>query len=162
MPAVPTLWWGFRFLDVFLTPFMWIFNKCRMEKPQETHPWHCTSWEMNLNKEICVCVSGGYERKFRFSPLFHIPLFGTGWEKYIVIRPIDYKGDWYVGWKALGSNRKEEINLLALKLGEPVRVLISKGEVTFFALNPQGEQIKLQQVGKGRLGDREFAHVRQF
>ena len=33
-------------------------------------------------------------------------------------------------------------------------------ETTFFALNPDGEQIKLRKIGRGVLGDNQFPETR--
>ena len=159
---IPKLWWGFKVLDFVLFPVMWVLNKCRLERPQETHMWHCVPWQRDLDLASCVTISGGNKKKSRFSPFFHMPLFGTGWENYIVVQPVDYKGDWFVGWKAFSLDREKELNILKLKQGESVKLLVSESGVIFFGIDTKGTQIKLEKVGEGYLGDGKFSFLRQF
>lgn len=159
---IPKLFWGFRILDFAMFPVMWVLNRCRLEKPQETHMWHCVPWKQNLDLASCVSISGEIKHKSRFSPFFHMPLLGTGWESYIVLQPVNYRGDWYIGWKASDSGREKELNILKLKQGEPVKLLVSDSEVYFFGLDSEGRQIKLEKMGEGHLGDKKFSFLRQF
>jgi hypothetical protein len=141
---------------------MWVFNKFRWERPQETHPWHIYRryWCM-IGRNWSVRIAGSKEQRSQpnFSPWFHMSILGTGWEEYIVLRP-DYAGSWHVGWVTPG--RSPEINRLRLKNGEKVKVLVSGGDVIFFGVTPSGDQVHLTKIDEGYLGDKKNAQVRQF
>ena len=163
---IPPLWWGWRVLDYLLTPFMWVFNKFRWERPQETHPWHIYRkrdvWSLgvlNLSKAVVHIPESKEQLHSRWSPWFHIPILGTGWERYIVLRP-DCSGNWHIGWITPGNS--PEINRLRLKNGEKVKVLISGGDVIFFGVTPSGDKVHLTKLDEGYLGDKKNAQVRQF
>lgn len=156
---IPNLWWGWKILDICLIPLMWVLNKGRWEKPQEKHHWHSIPWKGSINPMWCVINEGSIKKHKHFSPWFHMPILGTGWEHYLVVQPIRYTEDWYIGW---GSGEKNVINLKTLYNGEPVRVLISDGYARFFGCSKDGTQIPLQIIGEGYLGDPRFRHIRQF
>lgn len=79
---------------------------------------------------------------------FHLPRLG-GWKNYVVLEPTsgDGKG-WHVGWIA-----GNVIGVSRIPLNGPVRVLVGSGKVSWFGVNSDGGQIKLRQVGIGRIGD---------
>jgi len=160
-----TLWWGWKVLDVLLVPFMGLLNKCRWERPQETHPWHYVAWLGNPNSVLAVQISGlqiadSSDLVAWWDPRIHMPFLGSVWEHYIVLQPTDYADDWHLGYYTL--NGQPVVHRLALKRGESVRTLVFKGAITFFATDKFGAQIALKKIGEGRLGDQKFASVRQF
>lgn len=84
---------------------------------------------------------------FGFIPLFHCPICG-GWRHYVVLQPIDYTPEWYVGWLSEDANG---VSLLPNK--GPVRVVEGAKPASWFGITKNGRQIPLRLLGKGRIGD---------
>ncbi|HBO64354.1 TPA: hypothetical protein DD425_00130 [Candidatus Saccharibacteria bacterium] len=146
---------------------MFVLGGCRRDAIQETHPWHL--WKGFSEKDIdtykSVKHSGGDEAlKRHFGFLFHAPIFG-GWKNYIALRPRNYSGTYRIGWVIYKKNRLQEASIHKLVLNSsPIR-LLSGSELFsgyFFAINEEGEQIDLEIVGSGRLGDGQFPQSRLF
>lgn len=97
-----------------------------------------------------VFCAGDKSARVRFwlkIPLFHIPLFG-GWKNYVVLQPADSDQGWHIGWLA-----HDVAGVSRIKVRGPVRLLLGSGNVSFFGVNTEGEQIKLCKIAQGRIGD---------
>ncbi len=145
-----------RFLEWFFVLIMYILQVLQgncLESPQRTHRWNNHHLDpalgVFLQKEMMVHLAGDPHALVRQGPLdvrFHLPVFG-GWRQYVVVKPVDSRGCWYVGWyndKALGISR--------LPLSTPVRLLRGPDDVQFFGLDATGEQIPIKYVGSGVIG----------
>ncbi|MBP9759996.1 MAG: hypothetical protein KBD24_01355 [Candidatus Pacebacteria bacterium] len=133
------------------------------EAPQETHLWNndrLTPEEVeSINQYLLVSSNGDSSARMRrflwIIPLFHLPIFG-GWRRYRVLTPTDYGTVWYVGWipedAPAGYSRIPIIGY--------VRVLEGHGPCKWFAVDKYGNQIPLQRVGFGRVGEGgPYAHT---
>ena len=123
------------------------------DSPQLTHRWN----NRRLSKEESEILSpylmtrvAGEPSAARMwwgiIPVFHLPLWG--WKHYVVVRPRRWFSPWYVGWY---TQTFSGMSLIPIQ-GE-VRLLIGPGDVRFFALDPSGQQLPIEEVGRGKLGD---------
>jgi hypothetical protein len=149
-----------RFLTWFMTPLMYWLQGNYSERPQETHKWNYLS--INLGEHFWitekyppVTIKGDpnarrvkYWRKL--IPVFHMPRFG-GWRKFVVLHPrqlhVPEGQEWYIGWR---SCRDAGISMIPLHT--PVRMLIGRKDVEFFALNAKHEPVELLTRGFGHVG----------
>ena len=150
-----------KLADIAMRPLMFALGKFKSDSIQETHPWHI----QNISPEcidplLSVDVSGEKEAvSDRFGPLFH--MFG-GWKRYVVL---EADPDFHVGWihfkQGQETPAQSAVNRLLIN-DNTVRLLAGPEgtETTFFALNPDGEQIKLRRIGQGVLGDNQFPGTR--
>ncbi|MCX6722808.1 MAG: hypothetical protein NT094_01920, partial [Candidatus Staskawiczbacteria bacterium] len=148
---------GLRLLDASLSPAMRILaGRAFFEASQTGHLWNVRTVKAALlSTEMMVLekgVSDAIQRKHELDPKFHMPLFG-GWREYIVLESVGYDGEWSVGWMVFeeGGNLLTQVSLL--KQRGRVRVLIGREQVYFFGCDPRGDQISIQKVGKGHIGD---------
>ena len=144
-----------RFLDWSIAPLMYLLSGTLEEAPQRTHFWNNRKLhpgEIVGLKERDMVVSsgsGGVERWRYGFPIFHTPILG-GWREYIVLEPlVNPNQSWYVGWipndEAPGFSR--------VQTKGPVRLLLGNGPTKFFGLNEGGVQIKIHEIGRGKIGD---------
>jgi len=142
-----------RVVDVLMVPIMYLVSGTIFERPQRTHAWHIQQLRLNektrLDQKIMVHCNG-FNTRHKWDVLFHIPIFG-GWRHYVVLHTIDYSLRWHIGWS---SPNQTAISRLVLKRGEPVRMLLGPGDVSFFATTESGYQLPLVVIGEGRLGDK--------
>lgn len=151
---VRPLGWLERFADVLMLPIMYIISGTFSEVPQRTHRWNNTklhsSQVAHLVDDMRVFCFGIKSAKIRWwfkIPIFHIPIFG-GWKDYVVLQPIDASQEWHIGWLAHDVAGISRINVRG-----PVRVLLGPGDVTFFGINTDGDQIQIREVMRGTIGN---------
>lgn len=155
---VPPEGWLAKLGDWILVPVMYFVSGTLSETPQRTHKWNnkkLTSDEVAQLASISqfnVFVDGLTDERARFFgklPIFHLPICG-GWKNYMVFKPCGkaHTG-WHIGWIA-----EDASGVTKIKLNGPVRMLLGPDEVTFFGVDTKtGEQIPIQTVGTGRIGD---------
>ena len=147
--------------DTAMRPLMFALGKFKSDSIQETHPWHIQNVApANIEPALSVVVVGDKEAvSNRFGPLFH--MFG-GWKHYIVL---EAKPPFHIGWVHMKAGQETPAQSAVNRLRiDDVAVRMLAGpedtETTFFALNPDGEQIKLRKIGRGVLGDNQFPETR--
>lgn len=144
-----------RLLDLLMIPVMYLLQFPSLEKPQETHRWnnhHIRAFDINgIDVSMVVRVDGGPEDTYRWRfglPIFHMPAFG-GWRRFIVLIPSIEQDEWYVGWVA-----NDFMGVSRIPLSGPVRLLVKGGQTLFFGINEHGDQIKIEQIGMGQIGEK--------
>lgn len=120
------------------------------EKHQQTHKWNIRrlkpSQVESLDTNLFLYVPGADSFiKKHWGILFHFPILG-GWKHYVTLVPIEYVGNWHIGWN-------DEVS--AIVLNGPVRMLRGPNGQSFFALSESGEQVRLKQVGTGEIGNND-------
>ncbi len=156
-------------LDAALVPFMKFIQGCG-EEPQRTHRWNNKKFRTAeeravLNRSIMLSVPGdptAFDRRRYCSwwswvlvLIFHIPILG-GWREYVVLAPEDHHvGEWMPGWWAGNA-----VGVSRLRIRGPVRLLRGPSETLFFGVDAHGCQIRLREIGRGRIGQGgPFAHL---
>ncbi len=129
------------------------FNRTPGESPQLTHYWNnhkmsrAEAEALDIQRMVRVYGDSTARRMWLgFIPVFHLP--GCGWQNYIVLQPKNWRGTWYVGWqsaKVIGFSR--------IPAKGRARALIGPEEAHFFALDCYGNQLPIEEIGRGRLGD---------
>ena len=153
----PERWWAIV-LDWLLIPLMYFLSGTLSEGPQRTHRWNnkkltrTEAMQLASESQLVVRVGVASRQRPRFFykiPIFHMPIFG-GWKNYMVFEPCSKtQGEWHIGWIAEDVCGVTMINLKGL-----VRMLLGPGDVIFFGIDAMtGEQIPIQMVGRGRIGD---------
>ncbi len=154
--TIPKPRWYAWWLDEYMKPVMYLLSGTLSESPQETHPWNRHSLakdDVRLLQESHMVRCGkmfGRARWFGWVPVFHIPVIG-GWRDYFVIVPRKElrEGEvWYAGWIA-----DDVIGVSQIPLTGPVRLLRGSVDARFFGLDTDGNQISVQLIGTGRIGD---------
>ncbi len=141
--------------DYLMLPIMYFLQLNLFESPQRTHFWNNTKMPIQsvhwLRSDAVVSVEADTTAKRRWFgpiPLFHMPIFG-GWKQYVVIAPQVPQNEWYIGWLA-----GDVAGVSHITLSGSVRLLLGSGPAQFFGVNEHGEQIMLQEVGRGEVGVR--------
>lgn len=140
--------------DVATVPLMLCLSGA-LERPQGTHFWNNTKLQPEdiayLDPEGMVHCPGNPNagrQTFLGIPIFHIPILG-GWRDYVVLEPATPPdGGWHVGWSSGGA-----VGVSRIRLQGRVRMLLGPGEVSFFGVTAEGDQVPLQQIDTGRIGD---------
>ncbi len=168
---VKPLFCGFKLLDLIMRPLMWILGGGRNDSLQETHFWHCQRIDgTKIDSKKSVYVDGRDGSKFSNNilpfPFFHAPLLG-GWKCYSVFEICSDTQVWYVGWINIkvpsGFRKKCCIHKLGISDRRIKMLTFPNGCVTqFFAIDENGFQICLSEVGSGVLGDCAYPGVRLF
>lgn len=158
----------FRIFDFLLIPIMIILSGFHFEYPQETHKWHMQVIDCSFVDEAKgVRVLGDDNSKFtNKTPLNHIPILG-GWKNYVILEANDYSNYWYVGWKIkyIENKRPDKCEIHKLKIkSSQIKLLkgVPDSEKIFFALNKNGNFIKLKIADEGVLGDGKYRRARLF
>ncbi len=130
---------------------MYMISGTLKERPQQTHKWNIRRLRpdqvKNLNSRLFLKVSGANSFiKKHWGILFHFPILG-GWRHYVTLQPEHPEQGWYIGWN-------DEVS--AILLTSPVRMLQGPNGQSFFALSKSGEQIRLKQVGEGKIGNNDL------
>jgi len=139
-----------KFLDWLLIPFMYLIAGTFKEKPQQTHKWNIRRLKSeqleHLDANLFVKVLGADSRiKKHWGILFHFPILG-GWKHYVTLQPEQNQEGWHIGWN-------DEVS--AILLNGPIRVLRGPNGQSFFALSKSGKQIRLYQIGEGKIGNND-------
>ncbi len=139
--------------DRLMLPLMYAVSGTWRETPQQTHRWNNTKLKPDQVKHLAaakmVSSYGKEAREMRSwfdLPLFHLPICG-GWKDYTVLQPDCDIDRWHVGWIA-----KDVIGVSRIQIQGPVRLLTGSGPVSFFGVNLDGDQIKLEEIATGRVG----------
>lgn len=152
--------WG-KIADRAMMPLMYLLQGNISESPQRTHRWnnqHLQNYQISdlqADKiEIVAGDTGAHRRWFGPIPLFHMPVFG-GWKKFVILQPKMPAKEWYIGWVAFDA-----LGVSMIPLQGPVRVGIGPRQAQFFGLNQSGQQIDIDVVGEGIIGQAgEFSHI---
>jgi hypothetical protein len=143
-----------RFFTRCFRPIMRWLSGASTEEPQSTHFWNCHRISLScfakLNQlaiEIQADQTACRRYKWKVIPIFHMPRFG-GWKKYIVLEPVEFVDEWFVGW---GDGKAHGISRIPVL--DKVRVLKGSRITQFVGINAYGKQIKLMKVGCGQIGD---------
>jgi hypothetical protein len=167
LPKTPSY---FRIIDYAMIPLMYFLGGFKSDAVQETHPWHSfrgfniDEVDRTLAIENTGTESTSFKQHFLF--LFHAPIFG-GWKQYVTFAPEVPVASFNIGWIVYDTHTKKlldrGINTLPVTNGM-IRVLSGPPNFTgyFFAVDANGEQIKLKEVGRGTLGDKQFPGIRLF
>lgn len=148
-----------RLADALMTPIMYLLSGTFYEAPQRTHVWNnqklspeqVTSWLIrNLAVSVGSNPRASKPKVLGILPYLHMPILG-GWRDYVVLECLLSEEDypWHVGWFVDGG--VAGVSLVPLR-GRFVRLLVGPAPTTFFALMPDGEQVKLVQAGEGVIG----------
>lgn len=157
-----------RAIDFVMIPIMFILGGFKLDSIQETHPWHSyrdfTEDDVDIQKTILTDGTDVNAHLTRHGFVFHAPLFG-GWKNYSVYAPLSTSEPFRIGWITYenGGLREVGIHKLLIKNGA-IRMLDGPPtyKVKFFAVDQSGNQIDIQKIGIGRLGDHKFKHLRLF
>lgn len=139
--------------DLFMLPVMYLIAGTFKEAPQGGHRWNVKIFQRkeveSLDQAMMIhCQGASKAMRRRWFFLYHLPIFG-GWKDYVLIKPVDQKGDWFIGFIA-----KDVIGASRIKLSGPVRMLIGKDDVSFFALDGENfQQLAIEKIGAGRIGE---------
>lgn len=138
------------FWDFVFDPVMRIMCGTWYENPQRTHRWNNyhlrTENVAHLSREMMVCHDG-LPGETSVYPLFHLPVFG-GWRNYVVAMPVEKQQEWYIGWIAGSFAGVSRIPIAVM-----ARVLVGPGSVCWFGINANGDQIPIQKIGVGCIGE---------
>lgn len=142
------------------------------EQPQETHFWNCIALSARDRTqftpdvlESLVTDTGDYTTTVgdrmraqisRVWPLFHCWILG-GLNQYVVLETRD-STPWFVGWITPDTSWGG-VSIIPI-FDRKVRCLVRPTPMCFFALNGSGTSMPIHVAGKGRIGDKEYAHVR--
>ena len=139
-----------RSADTFMLYLMPLVTP-RGESPQLTHRWNNIRVPRretdHLDRSLMV-ICGGDTRAVRRYGLFDIRFHLGGWSRYVVVEPVEYRGAWYVGWvheKGAGASQ--------VPIRGRVRMLLGPHTTEFFGVTTDNLQIKLREVGRGKIGD---------
>ena len=149
--------------DWLILPIMYVLQGTVYETPQRTHIWN----NLKLNREVLkftlpLCEgfvgnpSACKSLWLGFIPRFHMPLFG-GWRTFVVLQAAtNQEEQWFIGW----FHETGPVGVSKIPLSGPVRMTIGPDPVCFFAFTKAGEQLPLQRIGQGKIGEAgEFRHV---
>ena len=148
---VPPFGWVAKLADILMIPVMYVLSGTFKESPQCTHRWNnkkLSEKDLQFFDESLMLFAEKdlIAMRDHFVFLFHLPVFG-GWKEYVVIEPLK-KSEWHVGWK---TGLVTGVSMI--KLSGPVRVLRGPKDSLFFGVDAKtGEQIPLQEIGRGRIG----------
>lgn len=153
-----------------MVPIMSVLGGFKSDAIQETHPWHSFRAfnPHDIDRTLSVANTGTETTSFKrhFAFLFHAPIFG-GWKQYVALAPIEPVAPFYIGWLVYDTKTKKllenGINKLPIYNGG-IRVLSGPPNYSgfFFAIDANGTQIALKEVGRGVLGDKQFKGFRLF
>lgn len=149
-----------KIADYIMMPCMYALQGSVSESPQRTHFWNnlkLTAEDVRfLETEGMVSVAADQKAISRWFfaviPIFHMPIFG-GWKEYVVVCPVVSQNAWFVGWIA-----DDVIGVSQIPLTSGVRLLINNGSVQFFGVNEHGNQIYLEETGRGIVGKASVSH----
>lgn len=145
----PLGFWA-RLADLLMTPIMYAVSGTLKEESQRTHRWNNTKLaEINwLCKTGLVRCEGIGKKRWYESLVFHMPIFG-GWRNYVVLRPRNPQGEWYVGWRVNGK-----VGISRFRIKGAVRMLVGPDDVEFFGIDTRtGKQRFIHEVGRGYIGN---------
>jgi hypothetical protein len=124
------------------------------EACQRTHRWN---WQSLTDEEkgaldpaLMVEHRGGVSAaRWKYGlPLMHLPRIEGGWRRYVVLEPV-VERIWHPGWIA-----GDAVGVSRYAVSGSARLLYEGGDVSFFAImNRTGQQLKLNQIGVGSIGD---------
>jgi hypothetical protein len=148
--------WAARWADTLMIPAMYLVAGTLKESPQQTHFWNNAKLQpqevAHLQRDRmthCKGIPDASPPRVAWIPLLHLPIFG-GWRNYAVLEPVEYNGQWHVGWQAGGAAGVSRIPVRG-----PVRMLVGPGDVSFFGVTAGqagGDQVRIRQIGSGRIG----------
>ncbi len=126
------------------------------ESPQMTRWWNnkklSTSDVEHLDLDLAVRVNGDPTAWRLPSGLRHFPLIG--WQRYVVLQPKTWTSTWYVGWVT-----PDVIGISRIPIDGLVKTLRGPNEAIFFAIDAAGQQLAVEEVGRGKLGNGKFPTV---
>ena len=145
---------------------MFVLGGFKRDSIQETHPWHCyREFNVeNIDRAKTLKVQGEERAlKKHFLFLFHAPTFG-GWKRYCVFAPTNASTPFYIGW--IVKSMQDDINDYGINkkpiFDSAVRMLTgpTSQQTLFFAVDDEGNQLKLTKIGEGVLGDGKHPEFR--
>lgn len=151
--VVPPLGWLAKIADILMVPLMYLISGTLSETPQRGHRWNNKRLKKSdietLDTSSMVHCNGILNSmRFRWLFLFHIPILG-GWRNYIVMKPVDSKKEWHIGYIT-----NDMVGISRIRLSGSVRMLIGNGNVSFFGIDAKThEQILIRKIGNGKIGD---------
>lgn len=155
MIKIESYWLPLRLLDILLYPIMCLLIGGKNDSPQRTHRWNyrlLTKAEtdyIDTNKAVTMMPVSASPVYWCGLPVHHLTIF-MGWKEYVVLSPqiaTSSESVWYVGWL-----REDNKAVSKLALEGPVRMLLGPQTVSFFALDSGGQQLPLNAVARGRIG----------
>lgn len=148
--VVPPRSWVAQRLDALLMPCMYILSGTFSETPMLTHRWNNVRLSAesigHLDRRQMTLHAGIRGERPRSRLLFHLPILG-GWRNYIVLAPQEHVS-WHLGWIT-----EDVIGVSQILLGGSVRALLGPGAVLFFGIQPDGAQLNVVDIGRGRIGE---------
>lgn len=147
-----------KILDDMTKPLGYLMQGNFYDEPNKTRFWNNKKLSKadvgDLKEEWMVKSSGDKESSSRmflnFIPISHMPIFG-GWRKKVILRPqikLYNESFWHVGWI---TENVIGVSLFPIK-ENAVAVLMGKGPCKWFAVDNNGLQLPLEEIGEGRIG----------
>jgi hypothetical protein len=132
----PTSW-----LDWTLWPLLRVvwepFSKKR------SHWWHWLTYARQIQDP--VVVQGHPNAMDRSSPWQDFFQTNFGWKDVVVVKPVNYKGLWHIGFSNQQKNGKvTQYCSILFNEQEKVAPLVGPTDTTFFAFTPEWIPIKLE------------------
>ncbi|MEX0917726.1 MAG: hypothetical protein WDZ93_01065 [Candidatus Paceibacterota bacterium] len=136
-----------------MTPVMYILMLVRADTLNEfrcrAYPWNFKKF----SKKPLASLDGGSMVRYtdnRRASRFPKVIRHLTWNRYYVLVPKGVRnGSWFIGRRyADGSG-----NVSKVPLEGPVRVPVKGEGIEFFAVSANGNQLPLQKIGEGKLGD---------
>ena len=132
-------------------PLMYILAGTVWEEPPQTYPWNLErlrprqiqSFDRTPAWMVPVDAATG---AVKLGVRSHMPVFG-GWRDYVVLEPVEYVGEWYIGWI------RDVVEASRTPLQGRVRMRRGDLSVLFFGTTKNGTQIRIRLVGEGRIGE---------
>ncbi|MFZ2555876.1 MAG: hypothetical protein WAZ27_01820 [Minisyncoccia bacterium] len=145
-----------RLADLLAFPVMQVLA-APGDSPQLTHFWNNTRMNRDAVDHLDADMMARYdgdpqarERRVRAHVRFHL----GGWRQFVIVQS-KVTCTWYVGWRSASG-----AGVSRIPVSSCVRMLIGPEEVEFFGvLNHSGEQIPIEIVGTGTLGDGTFTYI---
>lgn len=149
-------------LDIIFVPIMFVAGGLKRDSIIWTHRWNL---QKHVNPDLFektpeLRIEGHKDSKLyhglRYLQ-FHIPVLG-GWKNYYIIKPKnnDIK-NWKIAWKNCVGHRSFQMS--KFKFNGPVKMLYGPYPVILYGFDKDDNQIELEKIHEGKLGDGKFRNV---
>lgn len=152
-----------RLGDRLMEPVMRRLSGARSEEPQRTHRWNYhrfgtdgidvpePGWLLRHEGVSMPPARCWFEQLILRIPILggawiHSPVLG-GWRDYVVLAP-ERPTSWHPAW--ITSNH---VGVSRHVVRGQARLLLGSGPVKFLGFDGDGRQIRLHEIGRGRIGD---------
>ena len=110
---------------------------------KRTHWWHWLTYVGQIQDPIVV--QGRPNEEDRSSPWQNFFQTNFGWKDVVVVKPVNYRGRWHIGFSTQQENgRVTQYCSVLFNEQEKVASLVGPTNTTFFAFTQKGMPIKLE------------------